>query len=150
MEDKTKTRIHDFLCGILLAFIFLSLMFSISAIVFSELYDPALALALMLGLSFASAATYWVFEYCVFYKNRSSAFSIGYFGSIVLVAAATFFVASVFPLSFIFDFSPEITSIYIRTACVRFCIFNAVALVLRLGIETYRYIKNVFGFNDEQ
>ena len=138
MDDKTKRRIRDFLYGVLLSFIFLSLLFSIAAIAFSEYQDANLALALTMGLSFASAASYWIFEYCFFYKNRSSAFSIGYFGAIVVSAALTFFITSVFPIYFVFDYSPYLTSIYLKTACVRFCLFNAVALVLRLGIETYR------------
>ena len=150
MEEKNKTRVRDFLYGILLAFIFVSLLFSISAIVFSECKIPNLALNLVLFLSFVSAASYWLLEYCVFYKNCSSAFSVGYFGTVVLGAAVTFFSTSILPLNFIFDCSPQITSIYLRTACVRFCVFNAVALVLRLGIETYRYIKLVFGYNNEQ
>ncbi len=150
MEEKTKTRARDFLYGILLAFIFLSLLFSVAAVAFSEYKDPNLALTLTLALSFASAAIYWLFEYCVFYKNRSSAFSVGYFGTIVLGAAVTFFVTSVFPIYFLFDYSPYLTAMYLRTACVRFCLFNAVALVLRLGIETYRYIKLVFGYKNEQ
>ena len=150
MEEKNKTRVHDFLCGILLAFIFNSLLFSVSAIVFSERKDPNLALTLTLALSFVSAAVYWLFEYCVFYKNRSSAFSVGYFGTIVIGAAATFFVTSVFQIYFVFDYTPQSTATYLKTACVRFCLFNAVALVLRLGIETYRYIKLVFGYNNEQ
>ena len=150
MEEKTKTRIRDFLYGILLAFVFLSLLFSVSAFVFSEIKKPNLALDIILALSFVSAAFYWLFEYCVFYKNRSSAFSVGYFGTIVFSAALTFFVTSVFPLNFVFDYSPLLTATFIKTACVRFCLFNAVALVLRLGIETYRYIKLVFGYNNEQ
>ncbi len=150
MEQKTKIRVRDLLYGILLAFIFFSLLFSVAAIVFSEYQDPALALNLTLALSFASAAVYWVFEYCIFYKNRSSAFSIGYFGTLVVGAALTFFIVSVFPIYFIFDYTPQLTAVYLKTACVRFCLFNSVALVLRLGIETYRYMKLVFGNKNEQ
>ena len=150
MEEKNKTRVRDFFYGILLAFIFVSLLFSVSAIAFSECKSPSLALNLVLALSFISAALYWLFEYCVFYKNRSSAFSVGYFGTVVLCAAVTFFVTSVFPISFIFDYTPHINAVYFKTACVRFCLFNSVALVLRLGIETYRYIRLVFGYNNEQ
>ena len=150
MEEKTKNRVRDLLYGILLAFIFLSLLFSVAAVVFSEYQEPDLALNLTLALSFISAALYWVFEYCIFYKNRSSAFSVGYFGTVVLGAAVTFFVTSVFPIYFIFDYAPQLTAVYLKTACVRFCLFNAVALVLRLGIETYRYIKLVFGYKNEQ
>ncbi len=150
MEEKTKMRLHDLLCGILLAFIFLSLTFSVSALIFSEYKRPNLALDITLMLSFASAALYWLFEYCIFYKNRSSAFSVGYFGTVVFSAAVTFFVTSVFPIYFVFDYSPILTATYLKTACVRFCLFNAVALVLRLGIETFRYVKLVFGYKNEQ
>ena len=150
MEDKTKIRARDLFCGILIAFIFISLLFSLSAIVFSERGNPNLALNLTLILSFLSAAVYWVFEYCIFYKSRSSAFSIGYFGTVVISAAFTFFVTSVFPLRFLFDYAPELNAFYLKTACVRFCLFNAAALVMRLGIETYRYIKAVFSSNNEQ
>ncbi|MBQ8254690.1 MAG: hypothetical protein IJY94_04220, partial [Clostridia bacterium] len=136
--------------GIVLAIIFLSLLFSVSALVFSEYKKPYLALTLSIVLSFVSAALYWLFEYCVFYKNRSSAFSVGYFGTIVLGAAFTFFVTSVFPIYFVFDYPPQLTAMYLKTACVRFCLFNAVTLVLRLGIETYRYIKDVFNYTHEQ
>ena len=150
MEKKTKIRLRDLLYGVLLAFIFSSLIFSVSAIVFSEHQNPGLALTLTLVLSFVSAAVYWIFEYCVFYKNRSSAFSVGYFGTIVIIAALTFFVTSVFPIYFVFYYAPQWTATYLKTACVRFCLFNSVALVLRLGIETYRYIKVVFGYKGEQ
>ncbi len=150
MEEKNKTRIRDFLIGILISFIFLSLLFSVSAIVFSEYKNPSLSLNLILLLSFFSAAVYWMLEYCIFYKNRSSAFSVGYFITIVISAAITFFTTSVFPIYFIFDYTPDITAVYLKTACVRFCLFNSVALVLRLGIETYRYIKLVFGYKNEQ
>ena len=150
MDDKTKRRIRDFLYGVLLSFIFLSLLFSIAAIAFSECRDAVLALDLTLALSFVSAALYWVFEYCIFYKNRSSAFSVGYFGAIVLSAATTFFVTSVFPIYYIFDAVSELSAYYLKSACVRFCLFNSVALVLRLGIETFRYIRQVFGYQNEQ
>ncbi len=150
MEVKDKKRIRDFLYGILLAFIFSSLLFSVSAVAFSERKDPSLALNLSLALSFVSTTVYWAFEYCIFYKNRSSAFSVGYFGTIVLSAASTFFITSVFPIYFVFDHAPDMTAMYLKTACVRFCLFNSVALVLRLGIETYRYIKLVFGYKNEQ
>lgn len=150
MEEKTKTRVRDLFYGITLALVFLSLLFSVSALIFSEYKKPYLALTLILVISFASAALYWVFEWCVFYKNRSSAFSIGYFGTIVLGAAFTFFVTSVFPIYFVFDYPPQLNAMYLKTACVRFCLFNSVALVLRLGIETHRYIKDVFGYKNEQ
>ena len=65
MEDKTKNRVRDLLYGILLAFIFVSFIFSVAAIVFSEFQNPNLALSLTLALSFLSAAFYWIFEYCV-------------------------------------------------------------------------------------
>ena len=150
MENKTKIRIRDLCYGILISFVAISLFFSLSAIVFSELEKPNLALTLTLVLSFLSAAIYWIFEYCVFGKSKSSAFSIGYFGTVVISAALTFFVTSVFPLSFLFDYAPELNAFYLKTACVRFCLFNAVALVLRLGIETFRYIKLVFGYTSER
>ncbi len=150
MEDNIKTRARDLFCGILIAFIFISLLFSLYAIVFSEQGKPNLALTLTLALSFLSAATYWIFEYCIFYKSRSSAFSIGYFGTVVISAAFTFFATSVFPIYYVFDYAPELSSLFLRSACVRFCLFNAAALVMRLGIETYRYIKAVFSSNNEQ
>ena len=61
MEEKNKTRVRDFFYGILLAFIFVSLLFSVSAIAFSECKSPSLALNLVLALSFISAALYWLF-----------------------------------------------------------------------------------------
>ena len=149
MEDKTKNRVRDLLYGILLAFIFVSFIFSVAAIVFSEFQTPNLALSLTLALSFLSAAFYWIFEYCVFSKNHSSAFSIGYFGTIVILAALTFFITSVFPIYYVFDYSPMLTAMYLKTACVRFCLFNAAALVIRLGIETHRYMKQIFGYKNE-
>ena len=150
MEEKTKNRARDLLYGILLAFIFSSLIFSVAAIVFSEYKEPNIALTITLSLSFLSAAIYWILESCVFCKNKSSAFSIGYFGTIVVLAAFTFFVTSVFPIYFVFDYAPTLTAFYLKTACVRFCLFNAAALVIRLGIETYRYIRQVFGYKSEQ
>ncbi len=150
MKNKNEIRARDLLFGILLGLICFSLLFSVAAILFSEAKNPILALNITLVLSFISAAAYWIFEYCVFYKNRSSAFSVGYFGTIVLGSAITFFVTSVLPMQFIFDYSASLNAAYLKNACVRFSLFNAVALVLRLGIETHRYIKNIFGDKNEQ
>ena len=150
MEEKTKMRIKDLFFGIGLSLIFFSLLFSLSAILFSEMQKPSLALNLTIVLSFVSAAIYWFLECSVFYKDRSSAFSVGYFGTIVIGAAITFFVSNIIPIYYVFDADPLITALYIRTACVRFCLFNAVALVIRLGIETFRYLKTVFGYQNEQ
>ena len=150
MKNKNETRARDLLFGILLGLVCFSLLFSVAAILFSEAKNPKLALDITLILSFISAAAYWLLEYCVFYKNCSSAFSLGYFGIIVLGSAITFFVTSVFPLQFIFDYSASLNAAYLKSACVRFSLFNSVALVLRLGTETYRYIKDIFGDKNEQ
>lgn len=144
MEEKNKLRAKDLFSGVLLCGFFFSLSFSLSAIFFSEMKNIALSLDLMLLLSFISAAAYTLLECLVFRKNHSSAFSIGYFGALVVCSAAVFFVASVIPMNYIFDLPSAYTASYIKTACVRFCLFNAAALIVRLGAETYRYLKASF------
>lgn len=144
MEEKNKLRANDLLSGILLCCFFLSLAFSISAVFFSEMKNIVLSLNLMLVLSFVSASVYALLECLVFSKNRSSAFSIGYFGTLVICSASVFFIASVVPMNYIFDLPSSYTAAYLKTACVRFCLFNAAALIVRLGAETYRYLKASF------
>ncbi len=148
MEKTMKTRARDLAYGILYSLFSFSLLFALSAIVFSEMRNIPLALSLCLALSFLSAAGYWALEMLIFSQNRSAAFSVGYFGTVVLGAAMTFFVTSVVPLYYVFDTQPIISAMYMREACIRFCLFNAAALVIRLGIETYKYLRAVLGFDN--
>lgn len=145
MREENKLRLKSGLMGAGLSLFFCALCYGLSAIIFSELKLISEALFACLILSVVSAGTYLLLETLVFSKTRSSAFSIGYFGTVAILSALVFFATSILPMDYIFDYSPQVNSAYLKQACIRFCIFNAVTLVYRLGQETFRYIKNVFG-----
>lgn len=147
MDEQKKPRVKDFLYGVILAFFFYSLSFSISAIYFSEKGKPNLALDIIFYISLISCAAYLLLEAFVFSKSRSSSFSIGYFGAFAVGTALVFFITNIIPLDFVFDHSGFLTATFFRTACLKLCLCNAVMLVLKLGRETFRYVRSVFSGN---
>ncbi len=147
MEETKKLRVKDFFCGVILSFVFFCVFFAVAAIVYSEMKDAVLALNLMVILSAVSAAFYAAFEIFVFWQTRSSSFSVGYFGTLVLFSALIFFYTTVFPVRLLFDWDQAYNAEFLKLACVRFSLFNAAALVVRLGCETATYLKRVFSGN---
>lgn len=145
MNVQKKVRVSDFLYGVLLSFFFYSLSFSFSAIFFSELKNPNLALDFVFLTSMASVTSYLLLEVFVFSRTRSSSFSIGYFGTTVLGAALVFFITNIIPIDYLFDANAIVSANYLRLACLRFSLTNAALLVLRLGYEVVKYVKAVFG-----
>lgn len=147
MEETKRLRFKDFFCGVVLSFIFFCIFFAISAVVYSEMGKPILALNLMVVLSAVSTVFYAAFEFFVFWRTGSSSFAVGYFGMTVFFSALVFFSATVFSLDLLFDPEALYDSEFIKLAWVRFSIFNAAALVVRLGCETASYLKKVFSGN---
>ena len=148
MKEQNRTRLKNGINGSLLCFIFCSISYSLSAILFSEMKSVSLATAATLILSFISAAVYLILEKTVFFKTKSSAFAIGYFGTFALASAMVFFVTSIFPMNYIFDPNAYYTAIYFRQSAILLCSFNAAALVIRLGYETRKYVSSVLTQED--
>lgn len=143
MNEQDRVRLKCGTKGALLCLFFCSLAYSLSAVFFSELKNLRLSSILMLVLSFVSAATYLLLEITVFLKTKTSSFAIGYFGTFALISAAVFFITSILPMNYIFDVGGYYTAIYFRQSMIRLCLINAAALVIRLGLETGKYVNSV-------
>lgn len=148
MKEQNRTRLKSGIKGSLLCFVFCSISYSLSAIIFSEMKNVVMATVATLILSLISAATYLILEKAVFLKTKSSAFAIGYFGTLALASAMVFFVTSIFPMNYIFDLSAYHTAVYFRQSTILLCSFNAAALVIRLGFETGKYVSSVLKQED--
>ncbi len=143
MLERNVNRTKNGFTGAGVCAFFCSVAYSLSAILFSEMNNVPASTIAMLILSLVSAVTYLILEKTVFMKTGSSAFAIGYFGTFALVSAMVFFVTSIFPLDYIFDVAPFYTAVYLRQSVILLCSFNAAALVIRLGLETGKYVNSV-------
>ena len=144
MREENALRLKNGLKGAGLSLFFCALCYASSAIIFSELRLISAALNTCLVISALSSGCYLLLVSLVFSQRHSSAFSIGYFGTVAIVSALVFFATSILPMDFIFDFPPQINAAYMKQAYMRFCIFNAATLVCRLGQETVRYLKGIY------
>jgi hypothetical protein len=143
MKDVNALRLKNGMNGAGMSLFFCAIAYLLSAVIFSEMKDPTAALLSMTALSAISAGVYLLLEATVFIKGGSSAFAIGYFGTLALVSALVFFITSIVPLTYVFDYAGTVNSLYLRHGCIRLCSCNAFALVLRLGYETFVYLKGV-------
>lgn len=148
MKEQNRIRLKCGTQGAILCAVVCSIAYSLSAILFSEMKNVLAATIAMLILSLVSAATYLILEKAVFMKTGSSAFAIGYFGTFALLSAMVFFVTSIFPLDFIFDTASFYTAVYLKQSVILLCSFNAAALVIRLGLETGKYVSSVLKQED--
>ena len=148
MKEQNRTRLKCGINGALLCFIFCSLAYSLSAILFSEMKNVRAATTATIGVSLISASVYLILEKTVFINKGTSAFAIGYFGTFALLSAAVFFITNIFPLTYVFDLHGYYTAIYLRQSMILLCSFNAAALVIRLGFETGKYVKSVLRQED--
>lgn len=145
--DKNTIRLKSCISGIGLALFVYMIAYGISCIFYSEMLNIGFSLIIMAALSFVSSVCYMCLEKFKFSKTGSSSFAIGYFGTLALICALVFFITNIVPLSYIFDTNYLYTAIYLRKSCIVLCLFNAIALVIRLGAETLKYIKEVFKTN---
>ena len=148
MREQNALRLKNGLIGAGLALFFCAVCYAVSAIVFSEMEKVSAALITVTVISAISAGAYLVLELFVFFKTNSSAFAIGYFGTLAIVSAVVFLVTALIPMENFFDFPASVNATYVRLSCMRLCIFNSIALVARLGEETVRYIRAVMGSGD--
>ena len=133
MDERTKNRLKGFFSGVGLCTFLWMISYGLVCLLFSELKNHNLALYAVGFSSFIFDILYLYLEKHVFSKIGTSSFAIGYFGMSVLMCAAVFFITNIFDLSLIFD-----CGVY-NAVCIRQCAF-----IIKLGGETFKYIKDVF------
>ncbi|MBQ4065493.1 MAG: hypothetical protein IJD10_05280 [Clostridia bacterium] len=94
-------------------------------------------------MSLLSAAAYLLAELWIYPRaTRKSLLSLSYFAAFALLSALAFGIISVSDLTYVFDSNADMARPLLLSACFRLCASHAVLLLLRIGHEIARYVKN--------
>ncbi len=147
MEEKQKKLLPPWVSvsvGVLTAFFVFAVATMQVILLFGERGSVHAASRSGLILSILSALVYAASELAIYPRSaQKSLLALSYFSTFALLAVISFGVISAADLTYAFDFDAETGRALLLSGCYRLCAANAVALVLRIGIEIGRYVKNL-------